>query len=146
MQWQITTFHNLRHLDPRIVPFSTAVWDPKWFVNAEGTLHQDKRGVWYGLRYESLVPGELCHNLCFGPETCGATPNECAFLAQYEKQLNRLNFERCIQEMELMARIVCPEAIGVALLVYEKPDNPCSERWPLLRWFAAHGKELVNHN
>ena len=30
----------------------------------------------------------------------------------------------------------------IVLLVYEKPDNPCSERWPLKDWFAAHGLEL----
>jgi len=102
-------------------------------VNAEHTPHQDKRGVWYGLRYESFVPGLLCHNLCFGPETCGSEPSNCAFLAQYAKQLATLNFERCVDEIERMARIVCPEAIGVALLVYEKPDNPCSERHVLRR-------------
>lgn len=30
----------------------------------------------------------------------------------------------------------------IVLLVYEKPDNPCSERWPLKDWFAKHGLEL----
>ena len=30
----------------------------------------------------------------------------------------------------------------IVLLVYEKPDNPCSERWPLKDWFMAHGLEL----
>ena len=28
--------------------------------------------------------------------------------------------------------------IDFAFLVYETPDNPCSERWPIQQWFKEH--------
>ena len=32
--------------------------------------------------------------------------------------------------------------IDFAIVVFEKYDKPCSERWPLKQWFKEHGVEL----
>lgn len=135
----ITTFYNVRNLNPYTIPVSTAAWDPKWFHDETqpGGVYIDKRGVINGLRYESFAPGARCHNLCHG-QPCAQNSDSCMFLHQYMAQLNGLNFERTVDELRQMAQAVNPSATEVALLVYEKPDNPCSERAMLRQWFAAH--------
>lgn len=139
----ITTFYNVRHLKPHTIPVSTALWDPKWFHDKTqpGGVYKDKRGIINGLRYESFAPGTQCHNLCHG-QPCAQSPSSCMFLGQYAAQLARLDFWRTITELCQMARAVDAQACEVALLVYEKPDNPCSERVALREWFAAHGFTL----
>jgi len=149
MKFQISTFHSIRHFEPYMIPISTAVWDPKWFHDFKGPDHvfKDKKGVYNGLRYLSLAPGITCENLCRGPENCGNEPGTCMFLSNYAKQLENINFAQMINELMLIGLQIkkhegFEEDPIIVLLVYEKPDNPCSERWPLKRWFKAHGYEL----
>lgn len=149
MEIKISTFHNIRNFKPYMIPISTAMWDPKWYHDNQGPSHvfKDKRGVWNGFKYHSLAPGITCENLCRGPETCGSTPDCCPFLQNYGKQLNNIDFDVMIRELEHLAQLVkkkegFKEDPVIVLLVYEKPDNPCSERWELKKWFTSHGYEL----
>lgn len=34
----------------------------------------------------------------------------------------------------------------MVLIVHEAPNNPCSERWPLIKWFNEHGYDLKEFN
>ena len=34
----------------------------------------------------------------------------------------------------------------IILLVYETPDNPCSERQPLIDYFGKHGIKIEEYN
>lgn len=153
MKIMISTFHNIRNFTQNMIPISTAVWDPKWFHDFKGPDHvfKDKRGIYNGLRYLSLSPGITCEGLCRGPEDCGNTPDSCPFLTAYKKQLDNLNFDTMVDELTSMALLIENheqfegEPI-IVLLVYEKPDNPCSERSALRAWFKEHGYELEEVN
>lgn len=110
-------------------------------------MFKDKKGVYNGLRYLSLAPGITCEGLCRGSKDCGNKPPLCPFLITYRKQLDNINFTTMVEELEAMGSAIqkhegFEEDPIIVLLVYEKPDNPCSERWPLKDWFMAHGLEL----
>lgn len=148
MKFAITNFYNLRFLTTNQVPLSTAIWDPKWFHAFKGHEHvfRDKNGVWNGLRYEAFAPGMTCEGLCRG-NPCAETPDTCLFLKHYAEQLDNINFDTMMSEItQLVNSIKAHERIEgemeVVLLVYEKIDNPCSERWPLIRFFEKNGVEI----
>lgn len=148
MKIRISTFSNIRHFEPYMIPISTAVWDPKWFHDKTqpGGIYKDKRGVYNGLRYESLAPGLTCSHLCHG-SPCTQEPGSCLFLQKYGAQLATVNFDLMCQELAQLAQAIQaheqfahePE---IVLLVYETVDNLCSERQELIKWFLAHGQEL----
>ena len=137
-------------MKPYMIPFSTAVWDPKWYHQDK---HQqwhfiDKNGVLNGARAESLVPGPTCEGLCRGPERCSSKdPNSCPFLKAYYQQLNKLDFTNLIDKIHLSAAMVqnelkFTEEPIVILIFHEIPTNPCSERWMVQKWFKENGYEL----
>ena len=105
-----------------------------------------KNGVINGVRAESLVPNESCHNLCVGKERCYTTPNLCKFLQAYSNQLRNLDFVETTNRIANAIRQIVkrnpmyngeePECI---LMVFETPNNKCSERVPLQQWFLSHG-------
>ena len=154
MQIYISYFYQIRFFKPNIIPLSTAAGDPAWFHQGKGQSFQykDKNGVWNGLRAEPFVPGPQCAGLCQGPEYC--SPNEynsCAFLRRYRRQLNELDFAAIMQKFEKLGKAIqnkeqfFEEPIAV-LIVHEAPNNPCSERWTLIDWFAANGYKLKEWN
>lgn len=150
MKITITNFYNLRFLTPNQIPLSTAMWDPKWYHDFKGPDHvfKDKHGVWNGFRAESLVPGIMCNSLCRG-NPCPEEPNTCMFLRNYRKQLDLINYDQMIDEWaQLAEQIKTHEQLDgemeIVILVHEKIDNPCSERWPLIDYFRAHGAEICS--
>lgn len=141
MQIRISYFGQLKNFKPWMIPISTAVWNPKWFKG------KDSKGVYLGLNHDSLVPGPRCENLCRGPETCGQVSDSCAFLNAYYRQLQDVNFPLLIQDLESIATAVKKDAEFteepvIVLMVYETPDNPCSERKVLKKWFADNKYDL----
>lgn len=147
-------FYQIRNMKANYIPLSTAVWDPKWFHQNKGHSFQwkDKNGVWNGLRAEPFVPGQACEGLCRGPETCMAySPQVCAFLKTYYRQLEELDFQEILDRFERLAKQIqdvenFPEEPVIVLIFHEKYDNPCSERWPVQRWFKNHGYEITEFN
>ena len=146
MEYRISYFANLRNFKPHMIPFSTAVYDPKWFSN-NGQVYK-RNGIYHGLKYYSLVPNERCEGLCRGPKDCFYVGKEtCPFLEQYRKQLDELDFSLVTQELENIAMAIknhedFEEEPVIVLLVYETPDNPCSERRVLQQWFKDNNKKL----
>lgn len=146
MKYYITYFYNIRFLKPNMVPFSTAVWDPKYFHDFKGSSYTfiDKRGVINGLRVETLQP-QITNN---GGCPCNTKhPESCLFLKNYEIQLENTNFKELTDYLEAVAydakeQLKFQEEPEIVLLVYEKPDNPCSERGPLIKYFAKNGIQL----
>lgn len=142
-------FYQLRFFKDNMIPISTCVWDPKWFHNFKGQEHcfTDGNNVVNGLRYESLVPGLLCEGLCRGTDGCNNTPDTCMFLKNYRRQLDNLDFNVVYSELSKIAEVLSlsqqvEEEPVIVLMVYEKPDNPCSERWVIHDWFREHGVEI----
>lgn len=140
----ITYFYQLRNLSTNIIPVSTAVWDPKWFHDFKGHSHVyiDKNGIMNGLRYSPLTPGKSCDGLCTG-RPCKYNPKDCQFLSNYRAQLDNIDFNQFISDMDkLMEDYKLATSIEnplIALVVYETPDNPCSERSQLQSWITSHG-------
>lgn len=140
-------FYQVRFFQPYMIPMSTAVWDPKWFHNFkdQSTFYVDKNGVVNGLRLPILVPGKSCDGLCYGVDKCNTKdPNSCLFLKHYRSQLREIDITAFLEAVEKYARKtmklinVSGEPL-VVFLFHEKPDNKCSEREEVLKWFKDNG-------
>lgn len=138
-------FYQVRNFTPNVIPFSTAMWPPKYFGRIP---FKDKRGIFNGLSCPPLVPGDECNNLCRGPENCATKDSStCPFLKTYRAQLDRLDFDKVVTRLQAIANQIkedegFEEEPVVVLLVYEKPSNPCSERVAIQEWFRDNGIEV----
>lgn len=144
MKFYVSYFYALRFMPPEAVALSTGHSDPPYFHDGQGKGHvfRDKRGVMNGLRAEPFVPhveGECGH--------CDKDNSKCSFLKNYRKQLDELDFDGMMQRFESIAARVSPgvEDPPIVLLVWEAPDNPCSERWVLFDWFKSHGVDIEEY-
>lgn len=151
----ISYFYQIRFFKPNYIPISTAFFDPKYYHQGCGKNYQftDKNGVINGIRAEVFMPGEECEGLCHGPQNCQYKDRtlRCEFLKTYKKQLEKLNFEDCLERFTTLGNRVkdylkFEEEPILVLIVYETPNNPCSERWPLIEWFRENGYELEEFN
>lgn len=144
MKVYISYFYKVRFFKRNMVPFSTACYPPKWWL----PQHKDKNGVWNGISVKPLVPGSECNGLCRGPEFCSPPqPSKCKFLKKYREQLDTLDFNKVCARLEAIAAQVkqdegFEEEPEIVLLVFEAPQNPCSERRALQEWFRDNGVEL----
>lgn len=139
----ISYFYNLRYLPPDIIPISTAISDPPWFKPKEnGEPWFDDRGVLCGIKFP-----EFSHP---GAYQCGCPcsqkiPEVCNFLRTYRLHLDLLDATWEIQKFESLAEYLRSKGIpvrGFCLMVYESPDNLCSERVPLQEIWDVWGLEL----
>ena len=139
MKIYISYFAQLRNFPPNLVGLSTAVWNPKWLQKG-----RDKNGaIW--IDCPPLKPGKNCEGLCNG--NCNPKhPENCKFLREYRNQLNKIDFDKFMHQLEVLHNDICAnehfDDIDFAFLVYEKYNNPCSERWPLINWFKKHGVDI----
>lgn len=146
MKLLISYFYQVRFFTPDMIPLSTAVWDPKWYK--AGTSHNS---VIYGLKYPPFVPGESCADLCHGSEGCPYTPSDCAFLKAYRNQLDKMDFNKVYNHLQLLSDAIkrdlsMVEEPTLVFIVYEPPYKECSEREVLKAWFRDHGVELNEYN
>lgn len=132
-------FAQMRNFPPNMIGLSTAHWEPKYI-----TPGRSQNGIiWLGI--PPLKPGPSCDGLCEGK--CNPKhPNDCQFLQNYRAQLNKLDFQKILSKIEHFAQIVKEnegfEDVDVAILVYEKFNNPCSERVIIQNWFRANGYDI----
>ena len=131
----------VKNFPKNLVALSTVVWEPKWYN--VGSV--DKNGI-ISLRCRPLRPGHSCDGLCDG--RCEPRhPQDCAFLREYRKQLDAIDFNDFIQHLfDLQARLLedFPDRkeLDFAFIFFEKYDNPCSERWVVQDWLRTHGVEI----
>lgn len=148
MKIKISYFYMIRFFKPHQIPISTAIWDPKWYHNFKSETHtfKDKNGVWNGFYYLPLAPGKSCEGLCNGANNCkdGRNPNNCRFLKEYNKQLNNIDFNKMINFFERLSDRIqklenFKEEPEIILIVYETPNNYCSERQNIIELFKDNG-------
>lgn len=147
MKFYTSYFYQLRFFKPYQIPFSTAIWDPKWFHNFQDQSHvwKDKNGVWNGIRLEMLNPKS-----CSAPSCCPCSERNyqsCEFLCGYRLGLSRIDFSSLISFVSSVAEFIkkeegFSEEPEIILLVHESPENPCSERVPIQELFRVHGIEV----
>lgn len=154
MKVALSYFAQLRNFKPRMIPISTAIYDPKWFHDNKNPSHKfiDKRGVLNGIRCRELAPGESCSGLCSSKDNCSEQPEYCDFLHKYSEQLQSIDKERFTIYCNKVASVASDylnipvDDITLVFMVYEKYDNPCSERNCLLDFLKSCGydaKELT---
>lgn len=143
MKFATSYFYQIRNFKPWMIPISTAKWDPKWF----SAVRFDKNHIINGLRCEEFAPGTLCDGLCHG-DCHPAHPENCNFLNVYRSQLKQINFndfidrcEKCANWVQEHNKVGMSQEPIIVMIVYETPNNPCSERAAIQNWFAANGIE-----
>lgn len=141
MQIYVSYFYNIRFFPDNLIPVSTAIRDPKWYHDFKSSdyVFRDKRGIVNGLRAYMLSPHKIDNCECTNCRSNKDT-SICSFIRQYHGYIFSLNFEEvysylCNISQEFNGSDIC-------LMVYEKPDNPCSERATLVEWFGLHGIEV----
>ena len=150
MKIRISYFYQIRNFKINMIPMSTAMYDPKWYHDFKDPTYTfiDKRGILNGLRLLPIIvqntDGEN-HCPCEHKDT-----NKCPYVHSYEQALEKIDLPKMIKGMSQFCNDYCQqnnikeEPIAV-LIVYEAPNNPCSERWSLIKYFNQHGidcKEL----
>lgn len=135
MKFSIYTsyFYQIRNFTPNIIPVSVCLRDPVWYRPPQGKEYYiDKRGVVNGLRYEPLIVQK------YGVHTCPCEHKDqapfCPTMIEYENLLKSLvDKEKTLKAFEFCCNKF--KADTIALIVYEAPTNPCSERWALQKFF-----------
>lgn len=147
MKVYISYFYKLRFFPQNLIPVSTAAFDPAWYSAKKNGVKLDKRGVVTGINYKVLSPSYLNDEdqQC---KTCDKSHSDsCKFLKAYRKYLDSLYFDDVMRVLEATRDAVDNtfrrEGSDICLMVYEAPDNPCSERAALIDYFAANGVELI---
>lgn len=139
MKLYISYFAQLRNFPPNLVGLSTAIWNPKWLQPG-----RDKNGtIW--LDVPPLKPGHECDGLCAGK--CNPKhPQDCAFLKVYYEQLKKIDYFKFMNKLFDLHDKICESEgmteLDFAFLVYEAPQNPCSERIIIQKWFRENGMEI----
>lgn len=129
-------FYQIRNFPKNFIPISTAVWDPKWFVG------ETKNGVKMGLKFKPFAPGKSCSGYC--NKNCQLKGSHCEFLRKYEEQINDISFERTLSAINIIINKAIESGIKnpkIVFIVYETPDNPCSERNTIQKYFRLNGVE-----
>lgn len=142
MQIAISYFYQIRNFKPYMIPFSTAMFDPKWYHDYQGPeyIFLDKRNIINGLRCESLIVQENYSHLCPCEEKDYQT---CEFLSTYSQELQKINLNNLLFNFNIFSTWYCNtfkiqhEPI-IVLIVYETPKNPCSERQGLINLFKSN--------
>jgi len=144
----ISYFGRMRFLKPYQIPVSTAMWDPKWFHDNKDQYHVFRyhNGQWFGNRAKYLMPKYSYGQTCKG-QPCNYDPKTCKFLSEYRKQIFELDFYAVMHDLQSIAnRIETYDDFDhepeIVLMVYEKPDTPCSERVILKEYFKRYNYEL----
>lgn len=142
MKFYTSYWAQVRNFPSNLVVLNTTVFPPRWYSSLGDV---DENGV-ISLTCSPLQPGESCAGLCDGK--CNPKhPKDCAFLREYRKQLNLINFSDFMKRLtnlhdRLKAEYPEREDFDFAFVFFEKFDNPCSERWPVQNWFRTHGVEI----
>ena len=144
MKVRTSYFYQIRNFKPNMIPMSTAMSDPAWYHDFKDKTHifTDKRGILNGLRLLPIIV-QNGHGEC----PCAAKdPSQCPLVKDYEFELELIDFDKMLRGMEQFCKDYCiknniqEEPIAV-LMVYEAPNNPCSERHSLIDYFNRHGIE-----
>ena len=132
MQIYTSYFYQIRNFTPNLIPVSTALSDPAWYRPPQGKEYYiDKRGIVCGLRYEPLIVRDI-PPLCPCPYQGEGLPH-CDFLREYRRSLYQKDKEKILKAFEFCLNKF--NADTIILIVYEAPDNPCSERKALQEFF-----------
>jgi hypothetical protein len=143
-------FYQIRNFKPNMIPISTAMWDPKWYHDNKSYDYKfiDRHGVVNGIRLKEFSPSPYISDYCGDCKHEKYNPKECPFLKEYADQLDSYQFDKVMRWLTTTMSVakrdmhLSDEPIPV-LIVYETPDNGCSERDIIQAYFNKHGVECA---
>lgn len=146
MKLRLSYFYQIRNFKPNMIPMSTAMHDPAWYHDFKDQDHifTDKRGILNGLRLRPVIVQDQNGEHQCPCETRDAS--QCPLAESYKFALEMIDFPKMMKGINDFCTDYCirnkikEEPIAV-LIVYEAPNNPCSERYPLIEYFNRHGIE-----
>ena len=116
------------------------MWPPRW-----RPLGQDPSNGVIVTDCPPLKPGSECAGLCNGKCPNKHAPN-CEFIQTYRRQLEHIELDKFMAQLEsLKARVMESEGfedVDFAFIVFETPQNICSERGAIQDWLRVHGIEV----
>ena len=145
MQIKTSYFYQIRYFTPNLIPVSVCLSDPIWYRPPEGQeYYVDKRGIICGLHYEPLIVQKYGTKACLGERAiCPFVHYQpyyyCEMLQEYRQLLETVDFNKMIKAFEYCLNKFNKDTI--VLMVYEAPNNLCSERKYLQEYFNKHGIE-----
>jgi len=129
----------VRNFPKNLLGLNTTIWPPKW-----RPLGQDKNGIWV-IDCPPLKPGPECEGLCNG-KCAPKHPQDCKFLEVYHNQLMKIDFDNFVKSLNKLTINFMEQEnlsdVDIAFIVFEKYNNPCSERWPLQAWLRYYGIDV----
>lgn len=132
-------FYQIRNFTSNLIPVSVCLTDPAWYrPPKDKEYYIDKRGIVCGLRYEPLIVQRL------GQHTCPCESKELAPACPTMLEYKQLLYSTVDKEKTLKAFKFCLNKFNadtIVLMVYEAPNNKCSERWALQKYFNC--SELI---
>ena len=136
MKLYTSYWYNVRFFPHNLICLSTVVWKPKYPV-------KDSTGQSpIIIDCEPFKPGKSCEGLCDG-KCIPKHSYDCAFLKNYREQLKQISGEEFLNHLNHLEKEICKQegfdSVDFALIVYEKPSNPCSERQAILEWADYNG-------
>lgn len=146
MKIRLSYYYQIRNFKPYMIPMSTTLSDPLWYHDFEDNTHifKDKRGVLNGLRLLPIITEAKKCAAAACPECIDKNPQTCPFLKEYRQLLDNVDFDKMLKGITQYMTDYCKrnniteEPIAV-LMVYEAPNNPCSERNALIDYFNSKG-------
>ena len=146
MKLRLSYFYQIRNFKPNMIPMSTALSDPAWYHDFKDKdyIFTDKRGILNGLRLHPIIVQG--NNGSCGCPCEKKDPTRCPFVSNYEHELELIDLPKMMKGITDFCNNYCQqnnikeEPIAV-LIVYEAPNNPCSERHSLINYFNRHGIE-----
>ena len=151
MKLATSYFYQIRNFTPNMIPVSTAISDPAWYRPPQDKEYFfDKNGVVNGLRYEPLIVQ------LHGTKECMGLRQQCPFYIEgyqcecmqeyYQLLCSLVDKEQTLKAFEYcankFARPFDNEEPTIVLIVYEAPNNPCSERRVLLDVLRNKGFDI----
>ena len=137
-------FYQIRNFKQNMIPISTALSDPKWFKPPIGKEYYiDKRGIICGLRYRPLIIQSQGTHYC-PCEKKEILKGNCPTMQEYRQLLETIDFDKMLKAFEFCLNKFHKDTI--VLIVYEAPNNLCSERIALQNYFYSHGIECKELN
>ena len=129
----------VKNFPKNLIGLNTTVFPPHW-----RPLGRDNRGIWV-IDCPPLKPGRECVGLCNGK--CNPKhPDDCEFLKVYRNQLDNIDVGDFLNHLDRLAYKIKKDEdlsdVDFAAVVFEAPQNKCSERVALQSWGAFCGLDI----
>lgn len=157
MRIYISYFYKIRFMNPKLLPISTAKYDPGWFRQPDGSWKLDSNNVANGLRCNAFVFDQrIWDKLAERHEECSKDCprlGNCKFMHLYKRQLDSaIDFNYLIRWFEnvienykidmMKLKSLYLDNVDIVLLVHEPETCKCAERPVIVQYFKEHGIDV----